>query len=575
MKKQLYIAALLLTGALAACQNDESLASAYENDPNAVRIRPTIAAPQARVNTAGNGATWTDGDQIVVVNTSTNAVTGKTTASYTYSGGLWDLTGSTYMVWADGVNSFQAWYPATGGTTFDTFVLPKNQTDNERGTGKHFIGDADWMLATAGREQTSALDLTFDHQLVKVTVTITQYNDEYPSNVTVANPVFTVPTTPAVIADKTLSVEDNATTVNGLMTEDTNGLHSFTAVLLPGSYSPGDDFLQLTVAGETLTVKANALLTNTGLEACMAYTFNLTVGKNSLGITGVTVSAWGSGWEKGGTATEQPGANPNTHSIRTTEAGQIAAAVDAGDDWITEAVGTGTSLTISGPMNEDDFTALKTYLNNLSGITIDLDLSGAVVTAIPDRAFQEVTSLGQVSLPVTLTKIGIGAFRICSSFTITNWDKLVSLETIGMNAFFVFNSGDGLSGDIVLPESITSIEMQAFYETGITSIVIPSGVTVIDNQLFYRCSSLKKVVCKGPVSSFGIRPFCECSALEEVDLSACTGVPVYDSSNRPFSGLSAEQISQIKLIVDKDMVSAFEADSYWSQCDIVDASTIE
>lgn len=51
MKTYKYIAALLLTGVVVSCQNDETISPAYENDPDAVRIQANIAALQTRVNT--------------------------------------------------------------------------------------------------------------------------------------------------------------------------------------------------------------------------------------------------------------------------------------------------------------------------------------------------------------------------------------------------------------------------------------------------------------------------------------------------------------------------------------------
>lgn len=561
MKKQLYIAALLLTGALAACQNDEN---AYENDPNAVRIRAGIAAPQARVNTAGEGDEWTDGDRIVVVNTSPNAVTGKSTAGYTYSGGLWDLTGSTYMVWADGTNSFQAWYPGTEGTTFDTFVLPKNQTDNERGTGKHFIGDADWMLATAGSEQTSALDLTFDHQLAKVTVTITHYNDQYPSNVTVESPVFAVPTVPAAITGKTLSVEDGATTVNGLMTGGTDGLHSFTAVLLPGTYSASDNFLQLTVAGETLTVKAgsNALLTSTGLQAGMAYTFNLTVGKNSLGITGVTVSAWGSGWEKGGTATEALTVNATTHTIKTTAAAQI------NSDRMAEAIGTGNKLIIEGPMDDTDIEALKTYLVANPNAALELDLSKVTeLTAFPSYGFSQYdngstlglksivlpdvmtkidgnafsgycTELESVTLPAGLKEIGWAAFSNCSKLSTI---KVAGKETINE-----------------LPEGLTTLKDAAFRNTKLETITIPSSLTTVTLSTLRAMPSLTTVYWKSS-AAVPFWCFCECTSLTDIYFTSETAPTVGNNLGNDIFGDLPQEITIHIPVAYKDNYLAWNA----------------
>ncbi len=222
-------------------------------------------------------------------------------------------------------------------------------------------------------------------------------------------------------------------------------------------------------------------------------------------------------------------------------------------------------------MNSEDITAIADYLKANSGTTIDLDLTNAALTTIPELTFGDYFSdraakaLGQVSLPTTLTEIGSDAFRYCTSFTIDNWDELTSLNTIKSCAFM----GSGLSGDITLPESITTIEQMAFYGTNITSIVVPSSITTIGIQMFYRCYSLKKVVFKGDVKSLDSSVFGDCDALEEIDFSACTSVPTYASN--PFPDIVSANVAKITLKVKADLVDDFKADEYFSKCNVTAA----
>lgn len=474
MKTYKYIAALLLTGVVVSCQNDDFISPAYENDPDAVRIQANIAALQTRVNTDGNGDTWTGGDQIKVVNVSPNAISGKTEATYTYSNDSWSLDeNSTYMVWADGTNDFQAYYPCTDGTSFSSFVLPKEQTDAERGVDKHFIGDADWMLAKESSPKTNVLPLTFSHQLVKVTVEITAYKDEYTSDATVVDPVFTVPTTLTGITGKTLSVEDNSTTVNGLKTEGSNGLHSFTAVLLPGRYAADDTFLQLTVNGQPLTVKvgSNETLATKGLEAETAYRFKLTVGKDGLTIKSVSVNPWGaSDWEgeHGGTADEKtdPEVDETTHTITLAKAGTLT------EDAISSAMSIGYgmgALKISGPMNDSDIRTLSSYLKTISDNEISLTLTNASFESLPDEAFKDVKWLTWIELPSTLKTIGDGAFEGCANLSAIS--GLENVETVGSKAFKDIFTEDGYQITFFL-HSATSIGAYAFQGIGGVDIVV-------------------------------------------------------------------------------------------------------
>ena len=308
MKIAKYIPAAALALVLAGCQSeDDFISSDYANDPMAVHIRAGIEALQTRVNTTGTGDAWEEGDLISVANTSTGAVTGKDKAVYKYNGSTWVPEGTDYIVWADDVNTFEAYYPVVEGKTdsYTQFELPADQSSNTPGA-TNYIGRADYMTAAASQSKSDALNLTFKHHLTKVTVKISGYGNQYATQKPVFQaPTFTVPTTTTPVPGKTLTVAGNGTTVTGLFSEDTSAeaKHSFTAVLLPDKYAADDTFVQLNIQGGTpLIVKANEQLT-TGLESGKAYTFNVTVGKNGATINSVTVGDWGTdGWTESGTA---------------------------------------------------------------------------------------------------------------------------------------------------------------------------------------------------------------------------------------------------------------------------------
>jgi hypothetical protein len=308
MKIAKYIPAAALALVLAGCQSeDDFISSDYANDPMAVHIRAGIEALQTRVNTTGTGNAWDENDQISVTNTSPEAITGKDKAVYKYNGGTWEPEGADYMVWADDVNTFEAYYPVVEGKTdsYTQFELPADQSSSNP-TETNYIGRADYMTAAASQSKSDALNLTFKHHLTKVTVKISGYGNQYATQKPVFQaPTFTVPTATTTVDGKTLTVAGNGTTVTGLFSEDTSAeaKHSFTAVLLPAKYAADNTFVQLNIQGGTpLIVKANEQLT-TGLESGKAYTFNVTVGKNGATINSVTVGDWGTdGWTESGTA---------------------------------------------------------------------------------------------------------------------------------------------------------------------------------------------------------------------------------------------------------------------------------
>ena len=111
------------------------------------------------------------------------------------------------------------------------------------------------------------------------------------------------------------------------------------------------------------------------------------------------------------------------------------------------------------------------------------------VTSIGNYAFQNCSSLTNITIPDSVTSIGFGAFNNCSSLisiTIGN-----SVTSIGFGAF---QNCRKLS-NIVIPNSVTSISGEAFRDcSSLTSITIGSGVTTIGDNVFYECSSLTSIV---------------------------------------------------------------------------------
>lgn len=549
MKIAKYIPAAALALVLAGCQSeDDFISSDYANDPMAVHIRAGIEALQTRVNTAGTGDAWETGDLISVANTSTGAVTGKDKAVYKYNGGTWEPSGADYMVWADDVNTFEAYYPVVEGKTdsYTQFELPADQSSSNP-TETNYIGRADYMTAAASQSKSDALNLTFKHHLTKVTVKISGYDDQYATQKPVFQaPTFTVPTTTTTVDGKTLTVAGNGTTVTGLFSEDTSAeaKHSFTAVLLPGKYAADDTFVQLNIQGGTpLIVKANEQLT-TGLESGKAYTFNVTVGKDGATINSVTVGDWGTdGWTESGTADEETGpkVNADTHTISLSDVGQL------NTELIGQALNgetTNVPLTIQGPMNENDIAALNKYLKDNSDATLSLDLKGATLASIPDLAFSQIKGLVSIELPEGLTKIGNS----------NSWNGSVFYGCTGLES-------------VKFPSTLEEMAFSSFFDcTNLETIDLSkTKVASIEAALFRNCSSLTSVSFGPKTSVFNNKVFVGCSSLTTIDLSLCEAVPTFNytqgsDAESPFYGLEKSKITIY--VKDADMKTAFE-DSEW------------
>ncbi len=299
-------------GVLAACQSDEAPDNnSYLSDPDAVVVKAYMGKLESRGNVIGDGTEWASGDAIHVENVSPGAVAGKNVAVYTYNGTDF-LPGDKYIVWADGKNSFKAYYPynENGSVSYAMFQLPLDQSSDDPRMVDKYIGYADWMTAEVNdmvKTGDKSISLQFRHRLARVTVKIIGYNNQFGSTLpNVDTPIFSIPDD---MGDSNV-IYGKDDKVRGLASYSVNndGKHSFVAILPSGKYGSGDLLMTLNVGGQTLKVLPSAYLMVTGLDAGKAYTVNLTVGKNLATISGISVAEWETGWDNYGTALEQPAA---------------------------------------------------------------------------------------------------------------------------------------------------------------------------------------------------------------------------------------------------------------------------
>ena len=193
-----------------------------------------------------------------------------------------------------------------------------------------------------------------------------------------------------------------------------------------------------------------------------------------------------------------------------------------------------TSVTIPSSV-----TSIGTYVfsgcTGLASVTI-----GSGVTSIGNYAFQGCAGLTSVTIPSSVTSIG--------NYFVHRAANLTNIEVGDNNSRY--SSVDGVlftkaqdtlvrypegKNDITysIPESVTSIYMEAFYNgAGLTSVTIPNSVTSIGNYAFQNCTGLTSVTVPNGVTSIGTSVFSGCTGLTSVTI----GSGVESIGNSAFSG---------------------------------------
>ena len=323
MRTKLYmiaLAAMTMILALSSCSESEDLLSAFHSDPNAVRITAQVGKASANgftrsfpLGDAEAQKKFKDGDMISVKADGQDAVT------YQLNNNEWQPQGGKFLKWESDKMNFTAYYPASFDGNLDNVTLPK-EYDEASLAANDFMSYYGLETNTNGNQ----LTLTMNRMMARVVVEIDGFNDQY-AGATVNSL--------SICGIKAYKHTDN----------------KFYALIKPCEAQNSATFISLDVAeGESKTTTE----TLTGIPALTAgnsYTYQLTVGKDKVSVSGIYVADWTGGTISGGKTEECPTpyitfkAEAEQKFMMTTEGGYTFSNLEYSvnnSEWASVTIGT-------------------------------------------------------------------------------------------------------------------------------------------------------------------------------------------------------------------------------------------
>ena len=132
-----------------------------------------------------------------------------------------------------------------------------------------------------------------------------------------------------------------------------------------------------------------------------------------------------------------------------------------------------------------------------------------------DGAFEYCTALKSVTVPEGVKSIAFGTFMGCSSLEELHLGS--DLRAIGWGAI----SECPLLKHIDIPETVTNIDENAFYNSGIESIKLPDNIKTIPHGAFVSCADLADVILPSELEHIEREAFAG-TAIEKIDIPEST-----------------------------------------------------
>ena len=449
MKRMMGLAAAIL--ALSACSESEDLLSAFHSDPNAVRITAEVGKASANgftrsypLGDAEAQKKFKEGDMISVKADGQDAVT------YQLNGTEWQPKESNkFLKWESDKMNFTAYYPASFDGNLDKVILPA-EYDEASLAANDFMSYYGLQTNTKGNQ----LTLTMWRKMARVVVEIAGFNDQYAG---------------ATIKDI------NSLSICGIKAyKHSDG--KFYALIKPCEAQNSETFISLDVAeGESKTT-TETLTGIPTLAAGKSYTYQLTVGKDKISVSGITVKDWTTGDITGGKTEECPTpyvtfkAEAEQKFMMTTEGGYTFSNLEYSvnnSEWASVAIGT-----------EIPFGGAKGDLR-LRGIN-------------PNGTATELYAYSTIKF----TEANVNVACTGDIRTLQDWRNYNIVETRNARFCYLFLNCSVLTSAPELPATKLAVSCYTSMFAGCTSLTAAPELKTTElaascyNNMFYGCTSL-------------------------------------------------------------------------------------
>lgn len=173
------------------------------------------------------------------------------------------------------------------------------------------------------------------------------------------------------------------------------------------------------------------------------------------------------------------------------------------------------SLGLEYALNEDNnsYSVVGVGICQDTDIVIPAKYNDKDVTSISSNAFNGCTNITSIVIPENVTSIGEDAFYDTEYYNNEeNWEN----DALYIGKYLIC-AKTSISGAYIIKDGTQSLASSAFYEcNNLTSITMPETVTTIGSGIFWKCKKLENVVLSPNLTSIGKWAFYQCENLSNI-----------------------------------------------------------
>lgn len=490
---------------LAGCATDSDNNSTWLSDPNAVHVSASVGSIFTRSNPADEAkqTSFNKGDVMGVSNNGTSI-------NYTFDGTDWQPGNGNYLVWDDSNLKFQCWYPADGKNSFSKGYIQEDQSDEKK------IAKSDYMTAAVtnlteipGNRQ---LEVALVRKTARLILNIQNFNDQFDAN-TKVNHV-------RIVGKKCTDANETSTiNIKPLQNGEGGKGTTYTALVAPGT-TEGHLYFAAEGTTETPLVVKTAFL-----EAGKSYTYNLTVGKNTITVNDVTVADWKTGNTLNGT-TDVKDKTP-----------YVTFSAPAEQTFMMKCEGNYAITDLEYSVNFGDWKAVKdgegvTFGGQNGGLRLrGKNVNGTAPSPNPDNGYSTIT----------FTKANVKVACTGDIRTLLDWESYRTVDTKNARFYYLFIDCRALTSAPELPaKTLADYCYYAMFKNCSSLEVAPElpATELADNcytgmffnceylttapelpattlkylcydQMFYGCTKLSSITILAPSTAISGTSFCD------------------------------------------------------------------